>query len=317
MESTCVGDTQSTGGVPVNDEERPRSLSGCSYAGCIANGDYGANCGANDDIEADGALLGAEDLPMVSATGVLVLPWRPNRRTSNKSGGAQNEVVATDLDDVVLKMLGDGDLAGWGPDCDREDWRSDRLFDAAQTAKHFAEYVANEAGGRTAATSSSTPQRQWDVEQVKALAPDVQPAKPAQGPGLLELARDPRRREECPVCAAEWSRALEQLNPNAPVPPKGGEVDRGPMRRYTTGKRGKMHSLRCNWLWFQQNLCTSLCALRFDAQGAPRPLPPSPSTVLPPAMPDVWHYWKQKGGRGDRERVAATTDRMTRGEPAV
>merc|ERR1712203_854567 len=91
-----------------------------------------------------------------------------------------------------------------------------------------------------------------------------------------------------------------------------------PGRRVAATSKRKMHSLRCNWAWFQQNLCANLCALRFDEHGNCRPSPPSPSTVLPPAMADVWQHWRQKGGRGgDRDRMAATADRLTRGESVV
>merc|ERR1712129_183806 len=135
-------------------------------------------------------------------------------------------------------------------------------------------------------------------QQVQGLALSALPPKPKDGPSLLQLARYARRREECPVCSIEWSSAIRQLGSSCPA--ANSEVVQ-PCRRATlvSGRRTKMHSLLCNWRWFQQNLCSSLCALRFDEHGAPRMRSTSPLAYLPPAMYDVWHYWKQKGGRSD------------------
>jgi hypothetical protein len=73
-----------------------------------------------------------------------------------------------------------------------------------------------------------------------------------------------------------------------------------------------MHSIRCTWAWFQQNLCTSLCQLRFDAQENARPVPIPLNRFLPPPMMDVWNFWKQKGTQRDRDFKA---ERLLKGEP--
>lgn len=287
------------------------------------------------EAEAEGTLLGVQDLPTVGAAGVLVLPQRPATATgsgaASSSGGKRPEVA--DLGGISLDFIdANTDVLGWGPECEKEVRLPFRLLDATEEERSLVRYICAETGNSPTASASaaagsasgapSPRDEQPDIEQVRALAAEAPVMKPKEGPGLLQLAKDPRRREECPVCAAEWSQALRQLNIAVECKDNDGEADKmspaSLSRRFAPTKKSKMHSLRCNWLWFQQSLSTPLCALRFDETGDPRPRPGSPSSVLPPAMYDVWHYWRQKsGGRGDREHGrAAATERLVRGEPA-
>jgi len=281
------------------------------------------------DGEPEGKLLGTQDLPMVGAAGVLVLPQRlPS--TAPKSRGME----VPDPLDVALGFAGGGlgcDLIGWGTECLKEDNAAPyKMFDNAATDSAFAAYVVAEVVDETAQSSSDSPRlAQPDIEHVKALAAELGPMKPKEGPGLVQLARDPKRREECPVCAAEWSQALKALSDKEKAGHREADPDdldallSAPSRRQiASGKNGKvkMHSLRCHWMWFQQSLCTALCSLRFDDKGEPRPHPGSPSNVVPPAVYDTWHYWRQKTGRGGAERAqdrASATDRLYRGEAAT
>jgi len=263
--------------------------------------------------EIDGVLLGAESLPIVGAAGVLVLPSRATASDGRSGRRTCEETLDFDCCDIALASLGSAELSGWGPDCNADDSSFDRLFDRATRERELSEYVAAETKTGVCPRAPSIPVG-LAMDQLRALAAEGAPPRPSVGPGLLELARDPRRREECPLCAAEWGRAIEQLG----FQPDAAEPLSVPTRRRGGVGKGKMHSLRCTWAWFQQNLSASLCALRFDAQGCPRHRPSSPSTVLPPPIADVWQYWRQKGGRSERDkadRAAAATERLMRGEP--
>lgn len=252
--------------------------------------------------EGYGELLGAESLPLVGVAGVLVLPRMPIK------GIAEYE----DDRSEQIRLLFDGeDLCDWG-----DDWEEpplERFFDESWREKRLADYVAAEAKPSRSSSSAALP-----LQQLKALADTLPPPSPAAGPGLLTLARNPRRREECPVCATEWRRALEDLGEDVPEPRPSESV---PAVRRRAVSRGsvRMHSIRCHWAWFGENLASRLCALRFEpSTGAPRPSPPSPSTVLPPPMLEVWQHWRTSKGQAktDRERVAQATERLVKGESA-
>jgi len=272
------------------------------------------------DCEAEGQLLGAQDLPMVGAAGVLVMPHRPQSTSLTAPGSG-----VVDPMDIALGFVGGGagfDLSGWGEDAE-QDLSASQLYDNARQEKRFSRYLAAEvleaspATGPSRSPPPSAREPAWEL--VKAMAAEVQPPKPKEGPTLLQIAKDPRRREECPICAAEWNQALRQFSMRDLHDAGEAETPMPIARRCTSNRKAKMHSLRCNWMWFQQSLSTSLCALRFDEKGDPRPRPSSPSSVLPPPMYDVWHFWRQRSGRsnGDRDRDrAAATDRLVRGEPA-
>jgi len=263
---------------------------------------------------------------MVGAAGVLVMPHRPQGKNRAAPG---SEVV--DPTDVALGFAGGGsgcDLLGWGEGEEQEP-ESFRLYDNARRERRFSQYLAAEipeaqpgTGPARSPPPSARTREPPSWELVKALTAEAHPTKPKEGPNLVQLAKDPRRREECPICAAEWNQALRQLSLKEEAAQiDGTEVEAPPpiARRCNNNRKTKMHSLRCNWLWFQQSLSTSLCALRFDDKGDPRPRPSSPGSVLPPPMYDVWHYWRQKSGRsnGDRDRErSAVTERLVRGEPA-
>lgn len=216
--------------------------------------------------EVDGILLGAEKLPRVGMAGVLVLPQRP--------------CILSQHDCPLL----DSELDGWAPDCEWFDSAPSRLYDSAEGERCFAAYVHIEVfqGG-------SAPSIQQDLEHVRMIAGCIpQRQIPAHGPSLLQLAKDPSRREECPVCSLEWSQAFNSHG-------QADSAEEEPVRRRSSGRRGKaVHSLRCTWSWFQQSLCGVLCALRFDGHGSPLRAPLSASAVLPPPMADVWQYWRRK-----------------------
>lgn len=243
---------------------------------------------------------------MVGAAGVLVLPRR-SQAPENKER-KKGEVV--DLSDVHL-LVGNSELLGW--EAEKEELSAWKLFDASSVDRSLSEYVAAEVGPRPEPSPSGVPPASAAAaEEVKAVTANHAPSKPCQGPSLFDLARDSRRREECPVCAAEWKEAVQGLQEGRLPVDKGGGMEiamrgRGPVAR--RGNKAPMHSLNCNWAWFQQNLCALLCSLRFDPRGDPRPSPPSPSTVLPPPMPDVLQHWRQKGPR------TSIVDRSGRGEP--
>lgn len=275
--------------------------------GTVPSGTISTQRGPGADGDPEGALYGAECLPMVGAAGVLVLPRRADAAQSSKL----KQGSKTEGEDEVASWFGDSELFGWVHDTEAEDRVAHRLHDAHVAAKKFAKYVAKEC------SSSSLPsplEEPVDLDQLREFTAEQLPSKPAQGPGLLQLANDPRRREECPVCSAEWSQAMACIQEGRPPPEKDALPAQG--RRQSISKK-KMHSLRCNWAWFQQNLCASLCGLRFDAKGSARPSPPSPGRILPPPMFDIWQYWKKNGRSSESRDRQAASERLTRGESAV
>jgi hypothetical protein len=259
-----------------------------SYRGEPISSEFGLD-------EPECTLIGTEDLPLIGAAGVLVLPKRLGRNSSKSN-----------LEDDPFQ-LGREELTGWGWECQREDQSSDKLLDAAHREKRFKEYVE-----RADPKSTDDAMEQPPMEELKALAAESPAPNPLQGPGILQLAMDPKRREECPVCNAEWKSALRQLGAAAGTSISKRDGEGASTRRRNITGRGKMHSIRCTWTWFQQNLTDALCALRFDSQGNPRQFAPSPNRILPLPMMDVWNHWKQRGTRTDR----AVTDRLCKGEPS-
>lgn len=273
--------------------------------GTVPSGTISTQRGPGADGDPEGALYGAEFLPMVGAAGVLVLPRRADVAPSSKVKQAPN---AEGEEDVVA-LLGNEELFGWVHDTEVEDRAPHRLYDAHMAARKFKKYVAEECSSSDLPRPSN--EQPIDMERVRVFTAELPPSKPAQGPGILQLAHDPRRREECPVCAAEWSQAMACIAEGRPPPEKEAIPTMG--RRQSVSKR-KMHSLRCNLAWFQQNLCSALCALRFDTKGAARPSPPSPGRILPPPMSDIWQYWKKTGRASDNRDRQAASERLTRGE---
>lgn len=246
----------------------------------------------------DCQLLGAEDLPVIGAAGVLVLPKRPGI-----NGAANPSLTEED------SWLFGEELSGWGADCEREDLAApERLMDLAQRDRLLAEYVASDPSGSGPDSSEAIPSLQDLLAATDGTAPS-----PLQGPSLLQLSQDPKRREECPVCAAEWRRVIKELG----TAKEAAEAAPAPIRRRAATGKGKMHSVRCAWAWFQQNLSVSLRSLRFDAQGVARQYPQPASRVLPPPIMDIWNYWRQKGGRSEKTDRANTSDRLMRGDSAV
>merc|ERR1712060_903190 len=102
----------------------------------------------------------------------------------------------------------------------------------------LTEYLANESARKTAGSGNvrrpQSTRNDIPREMLEELIADMPPQRPAQGPSLLQLAKDPRRREECPVCAAEWSRAVDQSG-------QPSEVPSAPSRRRVLPGKGKMH----------------------------------------------------------------------------
>eukprot|EP00928_Gymnodinium_smaydae_P059853 TRINITY_DN4331_c0_g1_i2.p1 TRINITY_DN4331_c0_g1~~TRINITY_DN4331_c0_g1_i2.p1 ORF type:complete len:203 (-),score=21.30 TRINITY_DN4331_c0_g1_i2:68-676(-) len=142
------------------------------------------------------------------------------------------------------------------------------------------------------------PLSQIPQDMLQVLASEQRQVKPAQGPSILQLAKDPKRREECPACAAEWARTLEQLQQQQSA--ASGVVPQKQMRR-AVPQKVKMHSIRCHWLWFQQSLCSIVRNLRFDENGDARGNPPL-HTAFPPAMFDAFQFWKSKPGKRESQQ---------------
>lgn len=276
--------------------------------------------GSGENGEPECYLIGTEDLPLMGAAGVLVLP----KHAMDMSRCARYD------DDLI--HFGKEELDGWGAECAREELSGDRKLDAAYHEKHFHEYVVRGAS-QEAVSEWTDPE---NLAQLKELMAEERESRgtgisnaPAQGPTLVQLAFQPKRREECPVCHAQWLTAVRQLGKEEGETSARGPSERGETqdltraqssaRRRTMGGRPKMHSTRCCWAWFQQNLCNTLCLLRFDAQGVQRMVPMNPNKVLPPPIMDVWSHWKQKrGDRFDRSGVngqALTSERLFKGEP--
>lgn len=151
------------------------------------------------------------------------------------------------MDDAFLDLVGEEDLDGWGPACDR-DLASSDPFEARVSEQWFAGYVAKEAGV-WAASSSSVQGASGDgaVASVTTLrrGSTATSDRLKQMRALIESAQDPRRREDCAgLCAADWSRSLEQLGA---ATPQAKHSERPLLRKYGTGgmRRAKMHSQRC------------------------------------------------------------------------
>lgn len=240
-----------------------------------------------------GVLLGAENLPMVGAAGVLVLPRRQAEKAPEKVPEKSRKKAQVDFTDLVA-LLADEELDGWGG-AEEPAWQ---LFERRKEQQNFHRYVED-----SVASCGADAEPELDMEQVRTLTLDQPAAKPSQGPGIRQLAQEPARREECPVCQAEWIVALRCMQEGKPPPEKEALALQPVKKQPNSAKKyQKMHSIQCNWAWFQQNLCSMLCSLRFDkSTAAPRPSPPSPSSVLPPPMPDVVQYWKKAGKSRGRD----------------
>lgn len=235
-------------------------------------------------------------MPLIGAAGVLVLPRKRAPSPRGEVGIASSDI-----------LLHGVELTSWGVK-EPGEFQPHRLFDEAQRDSQLSEYCA--------ALARQEPEHAGRMVHVPR-TPGVSNL-PAQGPSMRMLGLDPRRREECPICAEAWSKFTEtrshdgagSVAPAAPAPVRrrGGT---------TTAKQGKMHSVRCAWAWFQQNLTAQLCALRFDVrnEGQPRSSPPSPSTVLPPPINDVVQHWRQQKLKADREAAKERTGKS--GDPAV
>lgn len=239
-----------------------------------------------DDGFVEGVLLGTENLPVVGALGVLVLPRGPHLEAGER------------VDDLVHF---DGTFGGW---------EEEAVVDSCAAAARLYDLDVRERGLANYAKKRTCARRQSPEVQAKveALSAEAEP-NPLQGPSLRQLLHEPKRRDECPVCANEWQRAMEQVRSAAPN--EGPAAHVGGRRR---SHRGKMHSVHCCWTWFQENQMERLCALRFESDGTPRLSPGVLNKVLPPAMMDVCQHWRQSRGRVDREQSAA--ERLAKGEPA-
>lgn len=250
----------------------------------------------------------AQESSFLEGRGVLLLPQRP---------GSWDLHDLEDSEGPELSWFaGKEALAGWGDECELEESAPERQLELYRRDKQLSEYVTTLCRAERGRPPLPVPPAPPPLEKLKEMAESQPPPTPAQGPSLLQLARDPKRREECSACAAEWSRAVQQLaDPQKPpVPAEEAASSAAPAARRRAAAGRKTHSAKCTWLWFQQNLTESLCALRFDPQGEPRPCPQTPSRVLPPAMMDVCLNAPRPRGRvvsGDR------TDRGAKGDNAV
>mmetsp|Transcript_10631 Transcript_10631/g.24209 ORF Transcript_10631/g.24209 Transcript_10631/m.24209 type:complete len:560 (-) Transcript_10631:138-1817(-) len=288
-----TGSSGSAGGRPVNFA-RPATT---------------AAAGGSIVPEGRGVLRGTEDLPMVSALGVLVLP----KRSDLGSEGVRSD------NDV---------FSGWGEELDQQDLAPAMLFDLSRRESSLSEYVTQSSRGGNA----NLPVSRIDLEACEA-ATQMPASQASQGPSLLQLAQDVKRREECPICAAEWSRAMERMGAStcepasprersqSPDPGKALQQAAGGRRKSTQGKSARaMHSVKCNWQWYQQNMMEKLAAQRFNLEtGAAKSSTANPNSVLPPSMMDVFQHWKQRGGgrmNPEAERNTLTSDRLMKGEPA-
>lgn len=324
------GDPQQAPGATAKGT-RAGEEGGGGPAGRATAGKEAQEAPREHDFDADGVLLGIEDLPMVGAAGVLLMPLRArNKAQAQGRPGAAGASLALKGFEAVDAAE---DFMGWGEGIQAQ--APLRLYDEELQGLQLAEYVAAETGlaggggsdgdGNEDTTEPVEPLTWEQLQQVQALVGGARAPTPKDGPSIVMLAKDPKRREECPVCAAEWSTALRQIGVVAPMPSAAQAAaaaeaaSQAASRRSTlatTGRgRVKMHSVLCTWRWFQQNLCASLCAMRFDEHGNPRVRCTSPLAFLPPAMYDVWHHWKQKGSRDRNHDRALAAERLVRGEP--
>jgi len=246
---------------------------------------------------------------MVSALGVLVMPKRA-------------EVPSK------ASAFADDDFSGWGTDAERKDVANAMEYDTTRREAQLVEYVTQldkqkDQGPRVTRVDLD------GVSEVLSCAAASQPV--TFGPSLSQLALDPRRREECPVCSAEWSRALERLGftdetssprerSHSPDAAKALSVGLGSYRRRSMQGKGvarTLHSTKCTWAWYQQSMMSKLASQRFDLDtAAARSTPANPNSVLPPPMMDVYQSWRQRGGRERAETDRSlTTDRLVKGEP--
>eukprot|EP00928_Gymnodinium_smaydae_P059852 TRINITY_DN4331_c0_g1_i1.p1 TRINITY_DN4331_c0_g1~~TRINITY_DN4331_c0_g1_i1.p1 ORF type:complete len:318 (-),score=55.59 TRINITY_DN4331_c0_g1_i1:68-1021(-) len=248
-----------------------------------------SSTGVDDDLEfRDNAILGTKDLPVVGAAGVLV-PASSFRPAADDAADASTVLELQELN-----------FSSWGPSCTANDTIPSRLYQSGQAEKRLTEYLTAESAGSTAGAGLIMPRPLSQIPQdmLQVLASEQRQVKPAQGPSILQLAKDPKRREECPACAAEWARTLEQLQQQQSA--ASGVVPQKQMRR-AVPQKVKMHSIRCHWLWFQQSLCSIVRNLRFDENGDARGNPPL-HTAFPPAMFDAFQFWKSKPGKRESQQ---------------
>lgn len=296
--SAPSGDAVTAAAAPQEECLAPLSRQSCQGGklrpnGVSALGEEARCCRASstdqekETVEEDlpeGTLIGTEMLPQIGAAGVLVLPIRRSPSPCRSERGLN-------CSDVLLE-----ELTGWERG-DASELQPSRLFDESRRSAVLREYVDVLAGEDAC------------VRVVQVPMESTQPPLPAHGPNLRELWLDPKRREDCPICAETWIKFTEALGQGVPVPTAAVAAAPAPVRRRGSGApaRGKMHSVRCTWSWFQQNLCSQLRALRFDVvKGQARSSPPSPSSVLPPPISEVVQYWRQQKVKADREvRITA------------
>lgn len=199
-----------------------------------------------------GVLLGAENLPMVGAAGVLVLPRRQAEKVPEKVPEKSRKKAQVNFTDLAA-LLADEVLDGWGG-AEEPAWQ---LFERRKEQQNFHRYVED-----SVASGGAAAEPELDMEQVRTLTSEQPAAKPSQGPGIRQLAQEPARREECPVCQAEWIVALRCMQEGKPPPEKEALALQPVKKQPSSAKKyQKMHSIQCNWAWFQQNLCSMLCSL--------------------------------------------------------
>ncbi|CAE8696167.1 unnamed protein product, partial [Polarella glacialis] len=130
--------------------------------------------GPGADGDPEGALYGAEILPMVGAAGCLVLPKRQTKPVEVKD--KHSKVDPTD----VIGLCGDGELSGWGPDADHEVLIPWRRFTDTAAERALARYVKKDALQPEITKAISPDEIVLDIEQVRVLTMDQPPVKPVQ-----------------------------------------------------------------------------------------------------------------------------------------
>eukprot|EP00746_Dinoflagellata_sp_MGD_P000377 gnl/MRDRNA2_/MRDRNA2_100685_c0_seq1.p1 gnl/MRDRNA2_/MRDRNA2_100685_c0~~gnl/MRDRNA2_/MRDRNA2_100685_c0_seq1.p1 ORF type:complete len:461 (-),score=67.74 gnl/MRDRNA2_/MRDRNA2_100685_c0_seq1:210-1592(-) len=225
----------------------------------------------------------------VQCQGQLMLPmWMkakhlPPAVSTPKAQGRDGNKLSSSTFLMEEATLWDGPLCGWENDCLRF------LHGRFDERERDARSEEKASRGPTWSIGACAEDLPLSLQQITVEVPRAPPC-PANGPHLLDLAMDPARRTECPLCAEQWNRAQALAKQGKNVETEAKDAPK--VHERVGGQR--MHSVKCTYAWLGLSLMVTLRNLRFDPDtGEPmtewRPL----EDVLPPPIADVTQYWRQ------------------------
>lgn len=247
--------------------------------------------------------------------GQLILPWwltqqnRTEQTRQSQSKEIHNGGPAAESDPWDIT----GDVGGWDDESFSIPQRryDDLQFNASLTQRSKA---AKDGDWESAATMRE-PVSSRVLDLLDILDRECGPSYPRDGfTSFVELSKDYQRRAECPICAEEWIKIQERIK----VIKDDDDLENliatlSEKRRRLLTKSKRTHTVKCSYMWYQENLMVQIRNQRFPPKNAWRqeegggpPVPKQVSaqpcaTVLPPPMADVVQYWKDHRRHGSRK----------------